>query len=208
MKTRVLTILTALATSAAVPSLAAADNTAKSADAKMSDKAAKLTADEVKIVAHIHHVNQMEVDLGKWAQKSGSAGVKSYGETLVNEHTSGDKDLTAFAKKHGLSTIPADKPATDADRQDDKDMTVMVAHLKTLKGADFDKEFLNMMATGHDKELAKIDTEIGAATDPDLKTMLTSLKPVLQRHADQARDLQKGSPQASAASVDSPPATR
>jgi hypothetical protein len=53
------------------------------------------------------------------------------------------------------------------------------------------------MVAGHDKELAKIDTAIGAAADPDLQTMLKSTKPVLQRHSDQAKDLQK-SPQASA----------
>jgi len=76
-------------------------------------------------------------------------------------------------------------------------MATQAAHLKMLKGADFDREFLSMMATGHDKELAKIDVSMGAATDPDLQSMLKAVKPVLQRHADQARDLQKN-PQASA----------
>jgi predicted outer membrane protein len=70
-------------------------------------------------------------------------------------------------------------------------MMTKVAHVKQLKAAEFDKEFLNMMATGHDGELAKIDVAIGAATDPDLQTLLKGVKPVLQRHADQARDLLK-----------------
>jgi putative membrane protein len=199
MKIHAFAIITALA----LPSLAIADTGTKTT---ATDKATKLTADETKVVAHMHHVNQMEIDMGKWAQKTGTANVKSYGETLVTDHTSADKDLTAFAKKHGVSSIPADKPVTDADRQDEKDMTIGIAHLKTLKGADFDKEFLNMMATGHDKELAKIDTSIGAVTDPDLQAMLKTVKPVLQRHADQARDLQK-SPQASAAMPSPAPAT-
>jgi putative membrane protein len=72
-----------------------------------------------------------------------------------------------------------------------------MAKLKTLKGADFDKAYLNMMVSGHDKELTKIDVEISSASDPDFKNLLQSVKPVLQRHADQARDLMK-SPQASA----------
>jgi putative membrane protein len=177
-----------------------ADTTTKTPSSPSNDKSAsaKLSADDVKIISHLHHVNQMEIDLGKVAQKSGTAGFKSYGESLVTDHQSSDKDLTAFTKAHKLAAIPADKPQTDADRQDEKEMTTKVAHLKTLKGADFDKEFLTMMATGHDKELAKIDTSIGAATDPDLQSLLRSVKPVLQRHADQARDLQKNSPQASA----------
>jgi len=139
----------------------------------------------------------MEIDLSKVAQKVGTAQVKTYAETIVTDHQSADKDLLAFAKSHKLAAIPADKPESDADRQDHKDMTAKVAQLKTLKGADFDKEYLNMMVSGHEKELAKIDTSAGSATDPDLQNMLKSLKPVLQRHADQGRDLQKG-PQASA----------
>jgi putative membrane protein len=193
MKLRALAIITALA----LPTIAIADNKTPATDKAATDKAAKLSADDVKIISHLHHVNQMEIDLGKAAQKAGTSGVKSYGETLANDHQSADTDLTAFAKKHSLATIPAEKPETDADRQDQKEMTTAVAHMKMLKGADFDREFLSMMVSGHDKELAKIDVSIGAAGDPDLQTMLKSIKPVLQRHSDQARDLQK-SPQASA----------
>jgi putative membrane protein len=160
-------------------------------------KGEKLSDADIKIIAHLHHVNQMEISLGQVAEKAGTAHVKDYAKTLVSDHQSADKDLTAFAKQHKLMTIPADKPMTDADRQDEKDMTTAMAHLKTLKGADFDKQYLSMMVSGHDKELTKIDVAISGATDSDLKSMLQTVKPVLQRHADQARDLQK-SPQASA----------
>ena len=158
---------------------------------------AKLSDGDIKTIAHLHHVNQMEITLGKEAQRQGTAKVKDYAGTLINDHQTVDKDLTAFAKAHHLTTIPADKPSTDADRQDDKDMTQQIAKLKTLKGADFDKAYLNMMVSGHDKELTKIDVEMSSASDPDFKSLLQNVKPVLQRHADQARDLLK-SPQASA----------
>ena len=173
-----------------------ANKTDKTGDMK-GEKGEKLSDADIKIISHLHHVNQMEINLGQVAEKSGSAHVKDYAKTLVSDHQSADKDLTAFAKQHKLMTIPADKPMTDADRQDDKDMTTAMAHLKTLKGAEFDKQYLSMMVSGHDKELTKIDVAISGATDSDLKSMLQSVKPVLQRHADQARDLQK-SPQASA----------
>lgn len=209
MKIRALAIISALA----LPAVAFADDktptdstaksdttksdTTKSDTTKSDTTSAKLSDSDAKIVAHLHHVNQMEIDLGKAAQKSGTAGVKSYGQTLVTDHQSSDKDLTSFAKSHKLATIPADKPMTDADKQEDKDMQARVSKLKSLKGADFDREFLNMMAADHDKELAKIDVAMGAATNPDLQSLLKATKPVLQRHADQARDLQKN-PQASA----------
>lgn len=159
-------------------------------------KAGKLSEGDIKIVAHLNHVNKMEIDLGKLAQKSGSAAVKNYGSTLVTDHQTSSKELTAFAKSRKLNAIPADKPETDADKQEHKDMTAKMARLKTLKGAEFDRQFLTMMTEGHDKELAKIDVAMGTATDPDLQSILKATKPVLQRHADQARDLQKN-PQAS-----------
>lgn len=185
MKIRSLALITALA----LPTLAVADT--KTPTPATDTKAVKLADGDVKIVAHLHHVNQMEIDVGKAAQKSATAGVKSFGDTLVKDHQSNDKELTAFAKTHKLATIPGDKPETDADKQEQKEMMTDVAHLKTLKGAEFDKAFLTMMVSGHDKELAKIDVSIGAAGDPDLQTMLKAVKPVLQRHADEARDLQK-----------------
>lgn len=194
MKLHALSLIAAAAL--ALPSLAIADTPSMKTTTPATDTGGKLNTDDVKIVSHLHHVNQMEIDLGKQAQKVGTSTVKGYADALVVDHTSADKDLVALAKKHGVSSIPADKAQTDAERQDEKDMTIAVAHLKTLKGAEFDKAFLTMMASGHDKELAKIDVSIGAAKDPDLQLTLKNTKPVLQRHADQARDLQK-SPQAS-----------
>jgi len=191
MKLRAFAIIAALA----LPTLASADD--KTPNDKTTENASKLSADEVKIIARLHHVNQMEIDLGKIAQKNGTAHVKSYGDMVEKDHKSADADLTAFAKKRGLKSIPADKSDTDAERQDQKDMTAAVAHLKTLKGAEFDKEFLNMMVTGHEQAIARVDAALNATSDQDLQTLLKSVKPMLQRHLDEARDLQKN-PQASA----------
>lgn len=160
-------------------------------------KAAKLNDAEVKVISHLHHINQMEINLGKEGEKSGTARIKDYARMLVNDHQNADRELTAFAKAHKLNTIPADKPMTDAERQSEKDTATAMAHLKTLKGADFDKEFLSIAVTEHDRALAWIDTAMSSTTDPDLKSLLQTVKPMLQRHADQARDLQK-SPQAAA----------
>jgi len=207
MKIRALAFIAALA----VPSLALADTpttkTDKTAD-KTTDKTAKLSDADLQIVAHLHHVNQMEIDLGKAAQKSGTAPVKKYGEMLVKDHMASDKDALALVKKHGTATIPAEKPATDAAKAEDKEMMDQAAHMKTLKGAEFDRDFLTMMVTGHEKELAKIDVAMGTAENADVKDMLSNTKPVLQRHADQARDLQKNAPSASADQTPSTPPTK
>jgi putative membrane protein len=156
----------------------------------------KLSDAELQTLAHLHHVNQFEIDMGKLAQKQGSPAVQKYAAALVRDHTNADRDINALAKKKG-ATIPAEVGGSDADQQEMKDNMSAMDHVKTMKGKDFDKEFLSMMVTGHDKEIVRIDASIAQANDPDLQASLKQIKPVLQRHADMARDLEKSNAQAS-----------
>ena len=171
----------------------------KSGTDKTADKSkamGKIAASDLQVMAQMHAVDKMEIDMGKAAQMKGSTqAVKAYGQLLVRDHQSADKDMLAFAKKN-KSTIPMYKPTDEADQKDMKDDKDMAAHIKTLKGADFDKEFLSMMVAGHEKVLAKVDSAMGSVQNDELKTMLGNIKPTLQKHADQARDLQKSNPQA------------
>src|SRR5262245_33402966 len=108
MTIRALAIVSALA----LPTLAIADdqsknpptdktnekttNTATDKTPGKNEKTAKLSDGDTKIVAHLHHVNKMEIDMGKLAEKNGTPTVKSYAMTLVTDHQSNDKDLTAL----------------------------------------------------------------------------------------------------------------
>lgn len=149
-----------------------------------SDTSAKLSDDDAKIVAHLHAVDQMEIDAGKLAETNGAAPGKAYGKKLVADHSSFDTKLVAFAKKHGLSTIPADPTQSEAEK---KDMMDEMTKLKGLKGAAFDSELGTRMAADHDKEVGKLDS--ATVADKDLAAMLKPLKPTLQAHADAARKL-------------------
>jgi predicted outer membrane protein len=147
------------------------------ADTKLSDP-------DAAVVAHLHAVDQTEIMAGKLAQKNGTAAGKSYGMTLVKDHTDFDGKLTAFAKKHGVSAIPADATTTAGEK---KDMDDEMTKLKGLTGSNFDKEIGTAMAAAHDKENAKADPT--AINDKDLAAMIKALKPTLQAHADAARKL-------------------
>jgi putative membrane protein len=152
----------------------------------MENEKAKLSDNDLQMLGHIRAVDNVEIELGKLAQKNGTAAVKTYGKLLVEDHTTADKDISAFAKKHDV-TIPADQ-MSEADK---KDMADQVSKLKTLKGPEFDRQFLAMMATAHDAEVAKITADIGLVENKDLATMLKNIKPVLEKHADIAKKLQK-----------------
>jgi putative membrane protein len=149
---------------------------------------AKLSDLDTQMIAHQHAVNQTEIAMGKLAQANGSAAVKKYGATLVKDHTQGDKDVTALAKKKGVATIPADTAMSEADKKDQAEMT---AKMKGMKGAEFDRMFLDMMSSAHDREITKIDADIAVVSDADLKAALQKTKPVLQSHSDTAKSLQK-----------------
>ncbi|HEY5945247.1 MAG TPA: DUF4142 domain-containing protein [Kofleriaceae bacterium] len=173
-------------------------DTTKTTDTTKPAKKEKLTATELQVIAHYHAVNLLEIDLGKTAMKLGSTqAVKSYGEMLVKDHADSDKKLKDLAKAT-KQIIPAEKLATDADKQEKADQKKEVAALKKMKGSEFDAKYLQMMVDGHDKELAKIDTKIADVQNSELADMLRAKKSVLQHHADQARELQKNNAQASA----------
>lgn len=167
---------------------AAGPNTTTPKTSTPANPAAKLSELDTQMIAHQHAVNQTEIAMGKVAQANGTAAVKKYGAMLVKDHTQGDKDMTALAKRKGISTIPADTAMSESDKKEQADMT---AKLKGEKGAAFDRDFLSMMAADHDREITKIDADIAVVTDADLKAALQKTKPVLQKHADDAKSLQK-----------------
>jgi putative membrane protein len=184
-----------LALMLAIPAFAGADDkgAAPKTTEKAKDEKVKLSEADMKIISHVHHVNMMEIDMGKLAQRQGTADVKKYGEMLVKDHNAADKELTAYAKKRGIAKIPAEKAANDAEEAEMKKQMESMAGLKKLKGADFDREYLRMMVEGHDKELAMTDPNIAIATDSDLKTLLESRRTTLTRHSDAAKELRKKS---------------
>lgn len=196
--TRILTLVLALLFAPAAlaqgpdyPKITTPPKTTQKPPAKL-----KLSADELQVMAHYKTVNAIEIDLGNAAKRqAGSQAVKAYGEMLVKDHTESNKKLAALAKKSG-KTIPMLEPASAIEKQELADARANATKLEQLSGADFDREFLRMMISDHEKELAKIDAKIGDVENSELADLLKAQKPVLQRHADQARELQKSEAQA------------
>ena len=185
MKLKTLAFVIALAT----PAWAAPQANPPSTNDKTANK---LSDAEQQELVHLHHVNQFEIEMAKMAQTNGTAQVKGVALTIINDHQKSDRDIMALAKKKNISLTGTSATAsTDSDAQEMKDMMADKDRLKTMKGKDFDKEFLSMMMTGHAKELARLETTLAAAKDPDVVILLKNTKPVLQKHIDMARDAQK-----------------
>lgn len=154
--------------------------------AQAADKAG--SAQTAEVLTKLHHSNQMEVAAGKLAQEKGqSKDVKSYGKTLVTDHSAADKKVMALAKEEKID-LPADMPMPDK-----------MDKLKSASGADFDKMFASDMLEDHKKDVAEAKAARDATTDPKLKSLLTSTIPVLEKHQQIAQKLvDKLGPSASA----------
>ena len=67
----------------------------------------------------------------------------------------------------------------------------MVDPFQKLKGAAFDRKYIHEMIAGHTKAIETYKKEADDAQNPALKTYAQQALPVLQKHLDAAKALEK-----------------
>lgn len=123
-----------------------------------------------------------EAHAGQLAQQNGeSQAVKDYGQMLTTDHTSNYDQLTAAATKANLN-VP---------KGIDSAHWAMVAPLEKMKGHAFDHKFITMMIAGHEAAIAKFKKEAADGQNADIKAYAEATIPVLQKHLDDAKALEK-----------------
>lgn len=109
----------------------------------------------------------MEVEMGKMAQQKGkSPEVKKIGSTMVADHTKANNELMAIAKTKGV------------------DLSKEKAKSHSIKDENFDKDYLDMMVKGHEKNLAAFQAEAKDGTDADVKAFANKTSKVIKKHLD------------------------
>jgi putative membrane protein len=127
--------------------------------------------------------DMVEANLGQLAQSAGSAQeVKDYGQMLATDHTN---DF------HQLSTAAQQANAKMPDAIDTAHNKAMIAPFQKLTGAAFDRRFSQEMVAGHTKAVAAYKDEAANGQNAALKSYAEQAIPVLQKHLDQAKTLQK-----------------
>jgi putative membrane protein len=115
----------------------------------------------------------MEVEMGKLAQTKGhSKAVKDFGTRMVNDHSKAGDELKALAASKKV-TLPA---SLDQDAQDH------LTNMGKKSGADFDKDYVDMMVDDHDKDVKMFEDEEKDAKDPDVKAWVSKTLPTLKDH--------------------------
>jgi len=142
---------------------------------------------DAQIAAIVVSANQVDIDAGNLAVKQSSdAKVREFAQRMVTDHTAVNQSAVELVTK--LKVTP-EANATSKSLEDGG--TQNLAHLRTLKGRDFDKAYIDHEVTYHQQVLSALDTAlIPNAKNAELKALLVKVRPAFVAHLEHARMLQ------------------
>jgi putative membrane protein len=150
------------------------------------------SVNDAQIASIVVTANQVDIDAGKLAKsRSTNKEVKAFAELMITDHTGVNKSATDLAAK--LKVTPQDNPTSQSLKAGgDKNL----AHLKTLKGAAFDKAYVDHEVAYHQQVIDALDkTLIPGATNDELKALLIKVRPAFVAHLEHAKHLQSSTGQ-------------
>ena len=154
--------------------------------AQESSPAPALNDAQIAMIAVV--ADTVDIDAGKLATTNASdKKVKEFGETMVRDHTAVNAKATALAKKLGVTP-----EESDTSKSLKKDGDAMLTKLKGLKGAEFDKAYVDNEVSYHEAVIGVVTkTLIPNTKNPELKALLESAGPIFTSHLEHAKELQK-----------------
>jgi predicted outer membrane protein len=194
--------------------------TARAAGAQTKGSNDSLDSYEAMIVWSIHQVNQDQIEAGKLAQTNGSStAVKSFADTLVQDHGSEESQVEAYAQRHavdlgalgrrvaGMSPdqVELERRARSVgsasgewawtwehDVRATRAARPALDKLRRLNGADFDREYVRLVRNEH-QDLTDLLAQVGSRTsDAELKSLVDGILPTCRQHLATAQQLQTG----------------
>src|SRR6187549_676583 len=142
---------------------------------------------DAQIASIVVTANQVDIDAGKVAVARGTnAEVKAFGQQMIDAHTGVNRSAVELVTK--LKVKPEDNATSQALKAGgDKN----VAALKALKGAEFDRAYVDHEVAYHQQVLDAVDqTLIPGAKNDELKGLLVKVRPAFVAHLEHAKHLQ------------------
>jgi putative membrane protein len=142
---------------------------------------------DAQIAAIVVTANQVDIDAGKLAEsKSSNKEVKEFAQRMITDHTGVNKAAVELVTK--LKVKPEEN-ATSKSLKTGGDDTLK--RLKGLKGAEFDRAYVDNEVTYHQTVLDALDkTLIPSAKNEELKALLVKVRPAFVAHLEHARHIQ------------------
>ncbi len=131
--------------------------------------------------------NSIDIEAGKLAKShSRNKEVSKFAQLMITDHTSVNKQAGALAKKLGVK--PEDSDTSKSLKAGAADN---VKALKGLKGAAFDKAYVDHEVAYHQAVLDAIDKVlIPSAQNAELKDLIVKVRPAIAAHLDHAKMVQ------------------
>ena len=139
---------------------------------------------DAQIASIVVTANQVDIDAGKLAAStSTNPEVKKFAQLMVTDHSGVNKQAVDLATR--LKVTPEDN---DTSRSLAAGGEKNIATLKGLKGAAFDKAYVDHEVAYHQAVLDAVDkTLIPNARNADLKALLVKVRPAFVAHLEHAK---------------------
>ena len=185
-RSKILLLAAALVSGATLSPVHFARAQTKAPAASMSEKPSRADSDALKEMAQ---ANLAEVAAGKMAlEKAQDAKVKAFAQMMVDDHSTGLKDVQQVAQSKGV-TLP-----TEPDRS----QKAQADALSKLSGAEFDRQYIAKAGVADHKQVHdKLQKISKSAKDTDVKELAGKMLPVVERHLEHAQGMSRGSNKAS-----------
>lgn len=141
---------------------------------------------DAQIASIVVTANQVDVDAGKLAAStSKNADVKKFAQLMVTDHNAVNQQAVDLVTR--LKVTPEDN---DTSRSLKAGGDKNVAALKALKGAAFDKAYVDHEVAYHQAVLDAVDnTLIPNAKNAELKALLVKVRPAFVAHLEHAKHI-------------------
>jgi putative membrane protein len=142
---------------------------------------------DAQIASIVVTANQVDIDAGKLALSTSSNDeVKKFAQRMITDHTGVNQSAVELVTK--LKVTPQDNPTSQALKAGGE---ANLANLKTLKGAAFDKAYVDHEVVYHQQVIDAVDkTLIPSAKNEELKALLVKVRPAFVAHLDHAKMIQ------------------
>jgi putative membrane protein len=142
---------------------------------------------DAQIASIVVTANQVDIDAGKLAvATSHTKDVKAFGQLMIIDHTGVNKSAVALVTK--LKVTPEDNPTSQSLKSGGDEN---LANLKSLKGAAFNKAYIEHEVAYHEQVLDAIDKVlIPNAKNAELKALLIKVRPAFAAHLEHAKMIQ------------------
>jgi len=122
-----------------------------------------------------------EIQTGQMAAQKGTMPeVRSYGDTLVRDHTMSTSEMMTLASQKNVTlsmTLPQDKAAK-------------ATLLQNASGTAFDQQFSEMQVQAHEEAIDLYEKADQDISDTQVQAFIDKTLPVLRMHLDEAKKLE------------------